>query len=892
MNNISFDNPWLLFIALPLVAAVLVPFFITVRRDNVNFHNVTSACLHIVIGVCITLAVSGMSFETVITETNVYVLADISYSTEHNIEDVQQSVEEVSHKLPKNSKMGVVCFGRNYQLVSELGGKVPNLNSADKVDRSATDIGSALRYAGNLFDDGVIKRIIIITDGAETVSSNSITKVVSSMQDMGIYVDAVYIDDNLSADAREVQIDGVEATSSTYLNKTEEVNVLLRANCGAQERTDAYVTLTKNGVFADRKTVSLYSGLNAVSIALPTSEAGTFEYEVTVETVDSSADFSSKNNTGYFTQKVSSDKKVLYLGATADDIAAGKKIYGEEGVTYVTDVKKVPLTVEDMCQYDEIAMCNFDVSTIRAGNMFMTSLTTLVDEYGKTLTTYGETFVQNLADGDKNSPLKQLADLLPVRIGNADMDKRLVAVVLDISLSMKFNSRFDLAKKMAVDLINSLSATDTVMVIGFSGVVDEIFPPAQITASKVIVEKINGEEPENGTNLNAALTHTHSLMPKRFHDRRVIIISDGLDKSSAQSRAEAMTKENIAISAIGVYPDDASDRMLNRLVYNSELISNPVLAEVVFYKNIQRESDADLTLKSITDEQKKIKIEGESYAITLARRDEEVTEGVGQIGAVKGFWYNAAKSTAKTVLTAKYFRDKVTSFDVPVYAYWSGGGKGKVVSFLSDITSDWTDGWTDGTAGGKFLSNIPAATLPDERITTPFVVNAETSGSSTTLKVITSQSLQNSTSFNITLTDPDGLVSKKTLTYASGEYFANFATDAPGTYKVNLVYDFNGLHYETETQFSVSYYAEYDSFTSYSKSTLYRLLTENGKILELDEVRTIENSDSAYTSYVFDFTMPLMIVCAVLFVTDVVIRQLKWKDVTSFFSGMFRRRSR
>ena len=31
MNNISFDNPWLLFIALPLAAAVLIPFFITVK---------------------------------------------------------------------------------------------------------------------------------------------------------------------------------------------------------------------------------------------------------------------------------------------------------------------------------------------------------------------------------------------------------------------------------------------------------------------------------------------------------------------------------------------------------------------------------------------------------------------------------------------------------------------------------------------------------------------------------------------------------------------------------------------------------------------------------------------------------------------------------------------
>ncbi len=49
MNNISFDNPWLLFIALPLIAAVLIPFFITVRRDNANFHNVAAVSLNILV---------------------------------------------------------------------------------------------------------------------------------------------------------------------------------------------------------------------------------------------------------------------------------------------------------------------------------------------------------------------------------------------------------------------------------------------------------------------------------------------------------------------------------------------------------------------------------------------------------------------------------------------------------------------------------------------------------------------------------------------------------------------------------------------------------------------------------------------------------------------------
>ena len=76
------------------------------------------------------------------------------------------------------------------------------------------------------------------------------------------------------------------------------------------------------------------------------------------------------------------------------------------------------MTVEDMCGYDEIVLSNFDVRTVRASNAFMTSLTTLVNDYGKTLTTYGNTFIQEDDPDEANSVLKRLSDLLPVRVGN------------------------------------------------------------------------------------------------------------------------------------------------------------------------------------------------------------------------------------------------------------------------------------------------------------------------------------------------------------------------------------------------------------------------------------------------------------------------------------------
>lgn len=899
MSNISFDNPWLLLIAIPLLAAILIPFLITVRRDNVNFHNVASMSLHVLIVICITLAISGMAFERVITDTQVYVLADISYSANHNIDDVQSSVEKVAGKLPRNSKMGVICFGRDFYRASDLGGKVPDVRSAvDKVDRSATDIGAVLRYAGNLFDDDVIKRIVIITDGIETVTTNNIVSVVSALQENDVYIDAVFIDDTISEDEKEIQLDSVEATSSTYLDKDEAVNVLVRANCGkdktgkAIESVQAYVNLYQNGTRIKRQTEVFYNGLNAATLTLPTDKTGTFNYEVTVETVDPEGDTSPYNNVGYFTQKITDERNVLFIGGTNADVAAGQRIYGTKGVTYVTEISQIPLSVEDMCKYDEIVLSNFDVRTIRAHDMFMTSLESLVNSYGKTLTTYGNTYIQEDDPDNPHPALKRLSGLLPVRIGNFDQDQRLVAIVLDISISMNYNERFAVAKRAAIELVNILNNTDTVMVVGFSSVIEQFQPAVQLTARKVVIEKIAEKTPENHTSLSGALIATHQLMPKRFHEKQVIVITDGLtdnqDYSAANTEVKAMTQEGIVVSAISLYPDEDDSANLKKLIEDN------ATSEDAFYKNIENEKQIDVIFKELSETTQQVRIDetGKVYEVTLRRPEDEVATDVTSVGALDGFWYSAAKTQATTVLTAEYWRDRATSFHVPIYAYWDGGGNGKVVSFLSDIASDWTDSWSAGTGGGKFLSNIPDASLPNERIATPFLVEVEGKGNSTTISVQTPSSMLGATKFSAVLSDPQGLISERALTYASGIYVATFQTDAPGTYKLTLTYEGNGKKYEDEMEFSVSYYAEYDSFTSYSSSYLYRLKSENGKILTPDNIKSFENTDSEYTTYMFSFTMPLMITVAVLFVIDIIIRHLKWKDIVSFFSKGQRRRNK
>ena len=145
MININFDNPYLLFIFIPMLALVLVPYFIAIRKENKSKATVTALVLHLVIVLLVILAAAGMSNVTVITETELYVLADVSYSMHDKLDIVDEYIAKVEDELPRNSEMGVITFGKNYRLHTPMGAEITSVKS-NKVNASATDIASVIRY--------------------------------------------------------------------------------------------------------------------------------------------------------------------------------------------------------------------------------------------------------------------------------------------------------------------------------------------------------------------------------------------------------------------------------------------------------------------------------------------------------------------------------------------------------------------------------------------------------------------------------------------------------------------------------------------------------------------------------------------------------------------------
>ena len=171
MININFDKPLLLLLLIPLLLIVILSYIFTFNKDNRGIRNIISFAIHITLCILITLTITKTTLELIVTKTEVYVLADLSYSSRNSKDLIDEYIENIEDNLPRNSKMGVICFGKDYELLVPLGEKLKSVNEAN-INNTQTNITAALEYANTLFSEDVIKRIIIISDGKETNQNN------------------------------------------------------------------------------------------------------------------------------------------------------------------------------------------------------------------------------------------------------------------------------------------------------------------------------------------------------------------------------------------------------------------------------------------------------------------------------------------------------------------------------------------------------------------------------------------------------------------------------------------------------------------------------------------------------------------------------------------------
>ncbi len=891
MKNISFDNPYWLFLAIPLLVALLIPFFISVSKDNKNKGWIASLVIHIAIAVCLTLSAAGLVHTTVMTRTKVYVVADVSYSANKNLDTIDGHIAKIADSLPQNSKLGIVCFGNDSKILTSSGTKIKNVKEAN-VDNSGTNIAGALDYTSTLFSANELKRIILITDGADTASDNgALVSAVERLKAKNIKIDAIYLDSNLKEGDKEIQISQVEHTQSTYLDHETQAKILLQSSV----ENDVMLNLSvKNAETDEYETIDttvitgMESGMNVATFTLPTKKSGTFDYKV--ELCNPTHDVSAYNNSYEFTQTVAGKRSVLLVTEKQSDVTALTELYSEsaeiEPYVISNTAKNIPYTVESLSKYDEIILSNVDVRNINNANAFVDSVDVVVSQYGKRLLTFGDLYMQN-----KDDPIfDKLGSLLPVDFGNANKDAKLYTIVLDISRSMNDTSQLIIAKDAAIKLLSLLTDEDSVAYVTLAGSAKVEQTPEKLgtlvdhdknpdtqpkTVRELLYQKIQNAEPTQGTFIGDALKMAYShIKDLPFEEKQVMLISDGLtftyEPEDAVDIARQMHADGITVSTIRVI--STTSQAINLL--NGVANAGGGIPHV-----IDSGTDvANLIFSSIADDLTESVIETQTQ-VNIARYRDDTLNGIITLPDVYGYVNSKAKLDATMVLSVDYQKNADTVVQVPLYSYREHVN-GKVATFTSSLSGAWLNDWNDEIKA-KFFNNVLISNTPKERIDYPYTLAFEYGGSSSTIEIVPSY-LNPQAKATVKITAPNGRTSESALVFDLNRYFTSFETPETGRYNIEITYSYGNHSFTSKTYYTVPYYPEYDAFTVYDVGNIYKFMRNAGTI-STDGKLKLKNDKNDVATYELDFRLPLLILSVVLFVVDVFIRKTRWKDVKSWF---------
>lgn len=886
MISISFDNPYLLLIAIPLLALVIVPYLIAIRKENKSKSTVISLILHTVMIALVALALAGMHKTTVKTETEVYVVADVSHSTNQSLGTIDEYIQNIKKEenLPENSYVGVVCFGRDYKLNTPLGEQFTTVK-ASEVDTSATDINSALDYTATLFSKDAIKRIVLITDGKQTLSkqAGSLASTINSLEARNIYVDAIYIDSNLKPGEKEVQISSVEYNPSTYMNKENTLKVLIQSNTeyipnadNAKDKNDAFIRLYDgDGTLKAEVSKPLQKGFNSIVIDLDTSVAGVTDYTLVIE---ANHDTNTENNKLTFTQTVNEKIKVLLVSETKSDLDKAESLYGNDAEIYAPLLLRrkepVPYSLEELCKYDEYIISDIDVKTIANATAFMTNIDIAVSKFGKSLITAGNTFVQNQDD----EFYKSFEDLMAVNYGNTQDEAKLYCILIDSSRSMQDASQLIMAKEAAIQLLSLMSPSDSVMVISFSGDVCLELGVTQVADRDTIIGTINSIKPTQGTVLGAGLRAAYNQMVDQpFYEKRVLLISDG------RSYVSSTESDNPLQAATDLYKKGIITSVIN----TNSPVGEPLLNRIKnagrgqYYFITSPESVKDIVSTDIADDLTETVIEKDTKVV-IEKYDDPLVKGVTELPNIGGFYYCQAKpsSDATVVLSAEYRKSINNTVYVPIYTYWSYGN-GKVTSISTAFSGAWVANWENDENAKTVSKNILTSNMPKERIDYPFNIEISTDETETTIEVLPGE-INPDIFVDMEIISPSGNSQSTRIYYDAGSYFYSLHTGEVGKYTVNVSYVFGEETFDAQASFDVSYLPEYDSFELFDSSSLYASIGNSGSVSENGELK-IENDENEVESYIYYYTASLMIAAVILYVIDIIIRKLKWSDIKSFF---------
>lgn len=778
-SSLQFDRPgWLLLLLL------VVPAFLLARRSIGGLSRskvwVTFGVRSLVI-VLLAAALSRPVWSKRGEGLTVTVILDRSQSIplalkESAVDYISRAVEL---KERPEDRLAVITVARDAAIVGmpdqytavQRGGQIGEPARLD-----ATNLAAAVRLAMAIMPQDTANRIVIVSDGNETVDSVLAAAELAEAND--VRIDVLVLEYEYD---REVIFERITAPSRARMGQSANVKLVLRS----QGRATGRVTLQMNDQLVDLNgdqegnalPVTLEPGLTVIPVTISLDSSGPQQFTARFEADSPGDDRISSNNSAIAVTFVGAEGKVLIIDDGTAESQHLHRALLETGIDVdVMETAALSRGVVFLSGYDAIALANIPRYAITDDED--RGLHAYVHDLGGGLVMLGGP----LSFGAGGWIDSEVAKVLPVKLDppqTRQMPRGALALIMH-STEMPQGNYW--GQKVAVAAIETLSRLDYVGIIGYSlqagGSAWEFGPAlasdktAAIAATKKMVM---GDMPDFGSSMQLALD---GLTPLPAGQKHVIIISDGDPQRPGRTLLDDYVAAKVSISTVLIAGHgSAGDRkvMKDIAAYTGGTpygpITNPKKLPQIFIK------EAQLVSRSLI-------VEGDVYHPVIVSRLPGPVEGFASVPAVDGYVLTAPREGLSEIPIV----NPTTEGNDPIYANWNYG-LGKAIAYTSDLTGRWGARWASWNEFRAFWEQSMRWVMRPSAPTN-MIVNTTLDGDRATVEV---EALDVDASFlNFLRTSavvllPDGTAEPLVLQQTGpGRYRGEFRTSDEGAYLVNI----------------------------------------------------------------------------------------------------------
>ncbi|QDU66804.1 vWA domain-containing protein [Engelhardtia mirabilis] len=450
-------------------------------------------------------------------------------------------------------RLGLVTFGEGVIVDRPAReGQVGELGPAPDADGS--DLAGAVETALSLIPIGRPGALVVISDGE--ARGGDLEGSARHAFARGI---PVHVRTTARNDGADVSVERVELPDEVAVGETFQFVAWVRSD----ERTEARVTLERDGAELRSEARVLEPGMNRVVFRDRLASAGIAGYAVRV---DSAGDRAPENDRALAGVRVRGERGVLLLndgGATSPLSAA---LVGAGLPTVVLAPEEVRITPQSLAGFRAVVLENVDAG--RIGYDGLDALTDFVQNRGGGLLVTG-----GLASfgrgGYHNSPLDPV---LPVSL-EMRREHRKVGVALGIALDRSGSmmapvtggrTKMDLANEGSATAVEMLSPLDAVVVFAVDTAAHEVVALTQVDQPGAIADKIlKIESSGGGIYVKAAIeAAAATLLEAPQINRHLILFADAADSEDQDGCVELLLdlrRAGMTCSVIALGRDTDSD---------------------------------------------------------------------------------------------------------------------------------------------------------------------------------------------------------------------------------------------------------------------------------------------------------------------------------------------